>query len=168
MATLMSHSRRVIGRVLRAALALAAAGTLGLMGCSRTKDAAMDAGKEMGQMAEKATSGVGDAAKDAASGAAQTALAPAVNPVLDLLRQGKEQVEQGNLAAAVATMGGFEALWAKASPVIQPLAGDKWPAIEAAAKQVSAVFPAGATPDGEKAGAAISGLMGPLKALMGQ
>jgi hypothetical protein len=162
------HPHRITPRLFRVFLVLAAASPLALMGCSQTKDAAMDAGQEVGGMAEQAATGVGDAAKDVASGAAQTALAPAVNPVLDLLAKGKDEVEQGNVAGAVATMGGFDALWAKASPVIQPLAGDKWPAIEAGASQVSSVFTKGGAPDGETASAAISGLMGPLKGLIGQ
>jgi hypothetical protein len=164
----MSSIPRPAIRLFTGALALAAAGSLALSGCSKTKDAAMDAGEGMGEMAKDAAGGMGDAAKEAATGAARTTLAPAVNPVLDLLNKGKGEVEAGNLAAVTATMGGFDALWSKASPVIQPLAGDKWPAIESAAKTLSSTFSGGATPDASTAGSAISGLMGPLQGLMGK
>jgi hypothetical protein len=65
-------------------------------------------------------------------------------------------------------MGGFKALWAKAAPVIQPLAGDKWSAINGAANTVLSTFDKGATPDAAAAGSAITGLIGPLSALIGQ
>jgi hypothetical protein len=144
-------------RFLRCGLVLAAACSLALAGCTATKD-----------MAKQAAGGMGEATKQAASGAAQQALGPAVTPVLDLLKQGEAELKAGNLAAAVTAMGGFQAVWDKASPVIQPLAGDKWPAIEKAAQQVSSTFASGAQPDAAKAGGAITGLMGPLSALVGQ
>lgn len=153
----MSSIPRPVIRLFTGALALAAAGGLALSGCSKTKDTAMDAGEGMGEMAE-----------NAASGAARTTLAPTVNPVLDLLNEGKGEVDAGDLAAVSITMRRFDDLWSKASPVIQPLAGDKWPAIESAAKTLSATFSGGATPDASSAGSAISGLMGPLQGLMGK
>ena len=75
---------------------------------------------------------------------------------------------RSSLALAVAAMGGFQALWDKAAPVIQPLAGDKWGAIDTAAKAVISTFGSGAQPDAAAAGPAISGLMGPLSALVRQ
>jgi len=144
-------------RFVRLGLAATAAGCLTLAGCSQTKDAAMQAG-----------GGMGEAAKQAATGAAQQALGPAVTPVLDLLKQGEADLKAGKLGAAITAMGGFQALWAKASPVIQPLAGDKWPAIEAAAQKVSSTFGKGASPDAAAAGTAITGLIGPLNALVGK
>jgi hypothetical protein len=90
-----------------------------------------------------------------------------VNPVLDLLRKSEGEVKAGNMAAAVAGMGGFKELWLKAGPVIQPLAGDKWPIIDTAAKLVLSTFDKGATPDANAAGSAISGLIGPLASLLG-
>ena len=114
-----------------------------------------------------AASATGDAAKDAATATGRVALAPAVNPVLDLLRKGESQVNAGNVAAAISTMGGFSALWATAGPAIQPLAGDKWPMIEKAAQIALKTFDKGATPDAAAAASAITGLMGPLNALMG-
>ena len=58
--------------LLRSSLALVAAGTLLLSGCSATKEAA-----------KNAAAGAGEAVKTAATGAAQQALGPAVTPVLD-------------------------------------------------------------------------------------
>jgi hypothetical protein len=142
-----------VSRLISAGLALAAAGSLALTGCSATKDAA---------------TGVGEAAKDAATATGQAALAPAVTPVLDLLKKGESEVNAGNLGAAAATLGGFKAVWDKASPVIRPLAGDKWPAIETAANGVLSTFAGGGTPTAAAAGSALSGLIGPLSSLIGK
>ena len=76
-------------------------------------------------------------------------------------------MEDGNLATAAVTMNGFKSLWDRSAPLIRPLAGDKWPAIESAANTVISTF-GGATPDAGAAGSAISGLIGPLSALIGQ
>lgn len=152
-------------RLLCSGMAVCAAGSLLLSGRSQTKEAARQAA---GEAAKQAAGGMGEAAKQAASGAAQQALGLPVTPVLDLLKKGEADLKTGNLAAAITAMGGFEALWQKAGPVIQPLAGDKWPAVEAAAKTVSSTFASGAKPEAGAASAAISGLMGPLNALIGQ
>ncbi|MGB5134585.1 MAG: hypothetical protein WBN89_05355 [Prochlorococcaceae cyanobacterium] len=134
-------------------MALTVAGALSLTACSSQKEAAR-------QSTEKLA--------DTATATGQAALAPAVNPVLDLLKKGEAEVKGGNLNAAIATLGGFKGLWEKAAPVIQPLAGDKWPAINAAANTVLSTFDKGATPDAAAAGSAISGLIGPLSALIGK
>jgi len=152
----MTRSTLRFSRLFPAAVALAAAGTLTLTGCSpSTKEAATQTGEQMG-----------DAAKDAAVATGKAALAPAVNPVLDLLKKSEGEVKGGNMATAIATMGGFKALWTTAAPVIQPLAGDKWPLINTAANLVLSTFDKGATPDATTAGSAISGLIGPLSALL--
>ncbi|MFN7678305.1 MAG: hypothetical protein ACK5QW_06875 [Cyanobacteriota bacterium] len=176
----MSRSFLVGGRLLSAGLALTLAGSLGLTGCSpSTKEAAKETGAAVGEATKEGVNAageavkegagaMGDAAKTAATSTAQAALAPAVNPVLDLLKKGEGQVKAGDLAAAAATLGGFQALWDKAAPVIQPLAGDKWPLIDTAAKTVASTFAAGAKPDAAAAGSAITGLMGPLSGLLGK
>lgn len=181
-----SSAMSLPSRMLRFGLALTAAGSLALTGCSATKeaasgvgdaaknaasatgDAAQTAASSTGDAAKNAAAGVGEAVKSAASGAAQQALGPAVTPVLELLQKGEADLKAGNVGAAVTAMGGFQALWDKAGPVIQPLAGDKWGAIETAAKTVSSTFGEGAKPDAAAAGSAISGLMGPLSALVGK
>lgn len=164
-----------LDQLLRTGMALAAAGTLALTGCSATQDAATgvgdaakDAATATGDAAKDAMTATGDAAKTAATAAGQAALAPAVNPVLDLLKKGEGEVKAGNLAGAAATLGGFQGLWEKAGPVIQPLAGDKWGAIDTAAKAVISTFGSGGQPDAAAAGSAISGLLGPLSALAGK
>lgn len=139
-----------------AALVLAAAGAFAVGGCSpEAKDTARDTGDAMGE-----------AARDAGTATGRAGLAPAVNPVLDLLRKAESELTSGRLAAAVATMGGFEALWVRASPVIQPLAGDRWPTIDTAAKVVLSTFDRQANPDAEQARSAITGLIRPLSALL--
>lgn len=170
----------------RLGLAAAAAGTLALTGCSQTKEAATGAGEAAkeavggvgeaaktaatgaGEVAKEAVGGVGEAAKTAATATGQAALAPVVSPVLDLLKKGEADLKAGNVGAAVTAMGGFQSLWEKAGPVIQPLAGDKWGAIDSAAKTVASTFGSGAKPDAAAAGSAISGLMGPLSGLIGK
>ena len=165
----MTRALQVGGRLLPAGLALALAAGLGLTGCSpSTKEAVQQTGEAVGQATKEGAGAMGEAAKNAATTAGQAALAPAVGPVLDLLKKGEAEVKAGNLAAAITTMGGFQSLWDKAGPVIQPLAGDKWPAIDTAAKAAISTFAGGAKPDATAAGSAITGLMGPLSALMGK
>ena len=165
----MTRSLQVGGRLLPAGLALALAAGLGLTGCSpSTKEAVQQTGEAVGQATKEGAGAMGEAAKTAATTAGQAALAPAVGPVLDLLKKGEAEVKAGNLAAAVTTMGGFQSMWDKAGPVIQPLAGDKWPAIDTAAKAAISTFAGGAKPDAATAGSAITGLMGPLSALVGK
>ncbi len=142
-----------LNRLLTTGMALTVAGALSLTACSSQKEAAR-------QSTEKLA--------DTATATGQAALAPAVNPVLDLLKKGEAEVKAGNLNAAIATLGSFKGLWEKAAPVIQPLAGDKWSAINAAANTVLSTFDKGATPDAAAAGSAISGLIGPLSALIGK
>lgn len=163
----MARSLLVGGRLLSVGLALAVAGSLSLTGCSTsTKEAAEQTGQAVGQAAKEGAGAVGDAAKTAATATGQAALAPAVTPVIDLLKKSEGEVKAGNLAAAIASMGGLKALWATAAPVIQPLAGDKWPAINAAATLALNTFAPGATPNAATAGSAITGLLGPLSALL--
>ena len=152
----MNRSTFRYSRLLTSAVALAAASAFTLTGCgSSTREAEKQTGESMG-----------DAAKNAAVATGKAALAPAVNPVLDMLKKSESEVKGGNIATAIATMGGFKALWATAAPVIQPLAGDKWPLINTAANLVLSTFDKGATPDAATAGSAISGLIGPLSALL--
>jgi len=110
---------------------------------------------------------MGDAAQTAASGAQQAALAPAVNPVIDMLKEGRREIEAGNVDKANLTMARFKPLWERSSPVIEPLAGDKFPAIENAANTIIETF-GDQQPDAGPASAAISGLLGPLSSLMGK
>lgn len=174
----MARSLLVGGRLLSAGLALAVAGSLSLTGCSSsTKEAAQQTGEAVGQAAKDGAGAVGDAAKEgagavgdaaktAANATGQAALGPAVTPVLDLLKKSEGEVKAGNLAAAIASMGGFKALWATAAPIIQPIAGDKWPAINAAATLALNTFAPGASPNAANAGSALTGLIGPLSALL--
>ncbi len=153
----------------RLGLALAGAAALTLTGCSQAPtDAAKQAAEQAGQAVKEGAAATGEAAKQAATSAGQAALAPAINPVIDLLSKSEGDIKAGNLGAAVTAMGGFQALWDKAAPVIQPLAGDKWGAIDTAAKAVGSTFGSGAQPDAAAAGSAITGLLGPLSALAGK
>lgn len=142
-----------LARLPRAAglvLALVSAGALSLTACSQVPTDAMK-----------------QAAQQAAQQAGQAALGPALTPLLDLLRKSQADIQSGNLGAAISAMGGFPMLWEKAGPVIQPLAGEKWGAIDSAAKGVISTFGSGAKPDAAAATSAISALLAPLSALAG-
>jgi len=141
----LQPTQRLAARLLTASLAVAVAGGLTLSGCAR----------------------IGKQVDEAAQTTAQTAIAPTLNPVLDLLRQGQNQAEAGNLTGAVASMSGFQTLWSNAVPIIRPVAGDQWPEIEAAADKVIETFGA-EKPTLDEAKSAIGGLLGPLSALAGQ
>ncbi|MFN9645311.1 MAG: hypothetical protein ACK6BG_09405, partial [Cyanobacteriota bacterium] len=89
----MTRSLQVGARLLPAGLAFALAAAFGLTGCSpSTKEAVSQATKE-------GVGAMGEAAKTAATTAGQAALAPAIGPVLDLLKKGEAEVKAGNLAA---------------------------------------------------------------------
>jgi hypothetical protein len=159
----------------RSLVGVAAIGLVSLTGCSGTQEAARNAGDTVGDAAKTAvnTAGdaaktAGDAAKTAATATGQAALAPAVNPVLDLLKKSESEVKGGKLGEATAAMGGFAAAWKTAAPVIQPLAGDKWPKIESAANMVLSTFAKGGTPTQDAASSALTGLIGPLSGLIGK
>jgi hypothetical protein len=94
----------------RLGLALATAGALSLAAC----------GQAPSDTAKQAAEQAGEAAKDAATATGQAALAPAVQPVLDLLTKSEGDIKAGSLGGALAAMGGFKAVWDKAAPVIQP------------------------------------------------
>jgi hypothetical protein len=152
--------------VRRSLIAVAAAAALGLTGCTGTQEAARQAGDQVGQAAKDAAATTGQAAKTAATATGQAALGQAVTPVLDLLKKSEGEVKAGNLAQAIAAMGGFQALWNTASPIIQPIAGDKWPLINTAANLVLSTFAKGSTPTQASASSALTGLIGPLSALL--
>lgn len=82
----------------------------------------------------------GETAKDAVTATGQAALAPAVQPVLDLLGKSEGDIKAGNLNGAIDT----------------------------AAKAAISTFGGGANPDAGAAGSAISGLIGPLSSLLGK
>jgi hypothetical protein len=153
----------------RAGLALTAAAALSLTACSQAPtDTAKQAAEQAGQALKEGAAATGEAAKQAATATGQAALAPALNPLIDLLSKSQADIKSGNLGAAVTAMGGFQSLWDKAGPVIQPLAGDKWGAIDTAAKGVISTFGGGTQPNAAAAGSAITGLLGPLSALAGK
>ena len=143
--------------VRRSVIAVAAIAALGLTGCYGTQEAAKQAG-------DAATSAATSAATTAATATGQAALGQAVTPVIDLLKKSEGEVKAGNMTQAIASMGGFLALWNTASPVIKPLVGDKWPLINTAANLVLSTFAKGATPPPANARSALTGLIGPLSA----
>ncbi|MFM7264856.1 MAG: hypothetical protein ACKOZW_04550 [Cyanobium sp.] len=64
-----------------------------------------------GEAIKDGAAATGEAANNAATATGQAALAPAVNPVLDLLKTAEGDIKAGNISGAVTAMGGFEGLW---------------------------------------------------------
>jgi hypothetical protein len=159
-------SMRPIRALRRSTIAAAALASLALTGCSGTQEAARQAGDQVGQAAKDAAATTGEAAKTAATATGEAALGQAVTPVLDLLKKSEGDVKAGKLAEAIAAMGGFQGLWNTAAPIIKPMAGDKWPIINTAANLVLSTFAKGSTPTQANASSALTGLIGPLSALL--
>ena len=95
-----------------------------------------------------------------------TALEPAVDPVIDVLKQARSFINTGNMASTILILGNFPTLWENATAVIEPLAGDRWPPIEAAAERLITVFDGSSIPDESTARPAVEGLMTQLESLM--
>ena len=96
----------------------------------------------------------------------QTSLIPAVNPVVDLLKQARSFLNTDNMASVVLVMSSFQGTWENASAVIEPFAGEQWPLIEAAANRVITIFDGGSIPQESTARPAIEGLIDQLESLV--
>jgi hypothetical protein len=118
---------------------------------------AMDAGKDAGGKAVDATKGAVDAGGKTLTGAAATAaLAPLVKEAKTPLVLANTDVKAGKMEKAKANFAKFETAWKTVGPKIQPLAGDKYPAIEAGISKLSTAM--GGT-DAKAAGGALDGVI---------
>lgn len=95
-----------------------------------------------------------------------TALTPAVDPVIDVLKQARSFVNTDNMASTMLILSNFPTLWGEATAVIEPLAGERWPPIEAAANRLITIFDGSSIPEAATARPAIEDLMEKLQSLM--
>ena len=115
---------------------------------------AMDAGKDAGGKAMDAGKGAVDAGGKALTGAAATAaLVPLVKDAKTPLVLANTDIKAGKMDKAKANFAKFEEAWKTVGPKIQPLAGDKYAAIDAGITKLSAAM--GGT-DKAKAGDALN------------
>jgi hypothetical protein len=157
----MSIKNNVVAAVLLVALT----GTLASCGGGAdVKDKVADAGKgavdatkDAGGKAVDATKGAVDSSGKALTGAAATAaLTPLVKEAKTPLVLANTDVKAGKMDKAKANFAKFEEVWKTVGPKIQPLAGDKYAAIDAGVTKLSAAM--GGT-DKAKAGDALSGVI---------
>jgi len=93
-------------------------------------------------------------------------LKAAVAPVLKVLNTTEKQVEAGNISAATSTMKGFRGLWDTAQPLVKLAAGSNYGLIDTGVKLVLNTFGGDSAPSKDNALAALTGLIGPLTALL--
>jgi hypothetical protein len=157
----MSIKNNVVAAVLLVALT----GTLASCGGGAdVKDKVADAGKgatdmakDAGGKAVDATKGAADAGGKALTGAAATAaLTPLVKEAKTPLVLANGDIKAGKMDKAKANFAKFEGVWKNVGPKIQPLAGDKYAAIDAGITKLSAAM--GGT-DTKAAGGALEGVI---------
>jgi hypothetical protein len=118
---------------------------------------AVEAGKDAGGKAVDATKGAVDASGKALTGAAATAaLTPLVKEAKTPLVLANTDVKAGKMDKAKANFAKFEGIWKTVGPKIQPLAGDKYAAIDAGITKLSTAM--GGT-DAKAAGGALDGVI---------
>ncbi len=118
---------------------------------------AMDAGKDAGGKAVDTTKGAVDASGKALTGAAATAaMTPLVKEAKTPLVLANTDVKAGKMEKAKANFAKFEGIWKTVGPKIQPLAGDKYAAIDAGITKLSAAM--GGT-DTKAAGSALDSVI---------
>lgn len=106
-------------------------------------------------------------AKTAADATGNEQLKNVLTPVLNVLNATENEVKADNIAAASSTIASFKGLWDTAAPVVRLAAGDKFALIDSGVKLVLKTFGADTAPSKDNALTALSGLIGPLTALLG-
>jgi hypothetical protein len=106
-------------------------------------------------------------AKTAADVTGNESLKSVLEPVIKVLNTGETQVKAGNVSAASKTLQAFQGLWDTARPVVKLAAGPNYGLIDKAVKVVVATFGGDTEPTKDNALTALTGLIGPLKALLG-
>jgi len=106
-------------------------------------------------------------AKTAADVTGNESLKAVLTPVIKVLNTTESQVKADNVAAATNTMKTFQGLWEKAQPVVKLAAGSNYGIIDKGVKLITTVFGGETAPTKDNALSAVTGLIGPLKALLG-
>ncbi|MFM9103149.1 MAG: hypothetical protein ACKOPS_18175 [Cyanobium sp.] len=105
-------------------------------------------------------------AKTAADATGNEQLKTVLTPVLNVLNATEKEVKANNIAAATSTISTFKGLWDTAAPVVKLAAGYKFALIDTGVKLVLSTFAKDSTPTAATASSAITGLTGPLSALL--
>ena len=106
-------------------------------------------------------------AKTAADVTGNEQLQKVLTPVLNVLKTTEKEVKADNIAAATTTISKFKGLWDTAAPVVKLAAGDNYGLIDKGVKLVLNTFGGNTAPTKDNALTALTGLIGPLKALLG-
>ncbi|MFM7269485.1 MAG: hypothetical protein ACKOZT_13035 [Cyanobium sp.] len=106
-------------------------------------------------------------AKTAADATGNEQLKTVLTPVLNVLNATEKEVKANNIAAATSTISTFKGLWDTAAPVVKLAAGYKFALIDTGVKLVLKTFGADTAPNKDSALTALTGLIGPLAALLG-
>jgi len=106
-------------------------------------------------------------ANTAANVTGNESLKAVLSPVIKVLNATESQVKADNVAAATNTMKTFQGLWDKAQPVVKLAAGSNYGIIDKGVKLITTVFGGETAPTKDSALSAVTGLIGPLKALLG-
>jgi hypothetical protein len=105
-------------------------------------------------------------AKTAADVTGNEQLQKVLTPVLNVLKTTEKEVKADNIAGATTTISKFKGLWDTAAPVVKLAAGDNYGLIDKGVKLVLNTFGGNTAPTKDNALAALTGLIGPLKALL--
>ncbi|MEB3257250.1 MAG: hypothetical protein VKN83_02910 [Cyanobacteriota bacterium] len=105
-------------------------------------------------------------AKTAADLTGNEQLKSVLTPVVNLLNATKKEVVADNIPAATSGMATFKGLWDTAAPVVKLAAGDNYGVIDKGVKLVLNTFGGNTAPTKDNALTALTGLIGPLTALL--
>jgi len=117
--------------------------------------------------AKNAARTVVQVAKTAADVTGNEQLKNVLTPVLNVLNATEKEVKADNIAAATSTVSKFKGLWDTAAPVVKLAAGDNYGLIDTGVNLVLKTFGGDTAPTKDNALTALTGLIGPLKALLG-
>jgi hypothetical protein len=106
-------------------------------------------------------------AKTAAEVTGNEQLQKVLTPVLNVLQTTEKEVKADNIAAATSTISRFKGLWDTAAPVVKLAAGDNYGLIDKGVRLVLNTFGGDTAPSKDNALTALTGLIGPLSALLG-
>lgn len=117
--------------------------------------------------AKNAARSVVQVAKTAADVTGNEQLKNVLTPVLNVLNATEKEVKADNIKAATSTMSTFKGLWDTAAPVVKLAAGDNYGLIDKGVNLVFKTFGGDTAPTKDNALTALTGLIGPLKSLLG-
>ena len=106
-------------------------------------------------------------AKTAADVTGNEQLQKVLTPVLNVLQTTEKEVKADNIAAATTTISKFKGLWDTAAPVVKLAAGNNYGLIDKGVRLVLNTFGGDTAPSKDNALTALTGLIGPLSALLG-